>query len=959
MNKEQNERFSEGLRIHDRLLMAFSKYRIFIWVFVVLLALCLVLHSSFGLLWEHRLLPSEQIQKGIGYPGAHAYSIPLRTTWMSQNKRGTSVPAQVLENGVPLALTDSLHADIADKGAGRYSLWGGSLYFSTSDNSDPRKNGRKYEVYWPVPVHHIFVQMIYILAMFMTVFWLLKNIISGRKYAMGGWQIVLPSVRSLFWVSCVVVTLAFVLTRLPWLLDFPLPFISYDTHTYFDLTKQMFTGNWPYFLMRTPGYPIFLALALRTVPKLMFVVILQCALSLCSAFFLLYAIYKTCGRIVIFAAIAVVAHVSQQLLSAHDFQLLTESLFTSFFLFSLGFLFLGTRSPHMSTLLASSFLGGCAILVRPSGIFIFGYVMIACLYLLLARARLKYVLCLILPLPSILLLLMTYNYFTFGGFTMSQISGLTRWGISATFWETDESFPPEINESIKKLSAEISDEDRQIALQSWNVVNIQTVNQKWAAYVIYKCPYIPGEVYRSNPEYYTLVANKAIKAHPAGAIRFFLSTLLIFLNDPSSYRLNMYADIPWVMKQMYIEGTAKDPFIGREFSSFPSIRTLEIHTAPDGQHNIQINDSELRGKQLYFLLARFNQITFDTIFYKNIKFWTVIYFIIFAISFVRVLQTRFRHWGSFITFTTCASLLGAGMVIALTTTMVNRYPSPTRFIEVLSLALVPLLWRKEQEKVSNDVLVYPSGENGMIQNAFAIGDVVRNYCRWNLSVFPIEKKKRILDIGCGPCLYLDAILTYCPEVYLGTDYSQSFLDITRKRMEELPNCRTERLDIFDIDEYLLLLAGQKFDYILCFDVMEHLPDDTAAMKNIREVMSATSTSDLFIRVPALPLIFGKNDEAIGHYRRYTKKSLKLALATAGFEVRRIRYQNIAGVIPWFLIGRLFQRSLAVTPGEGRLFDFFVPALRWIETIVPPPFGLSVYCEATPKKHFSEEGVYLT
>jgi len=152
--------------------MVFSKYRIFIWVFVVLLALCLVLHSSFGLLWEHRPLPSEQIQKGIGYPGAHAYSIPLGTTWMSQNKGRTSASYQVLENGVPLALSNSLHAEIADKGAGRYSLWGGSLYFSSSDNSDPRTNGRKYEIYWPMPVTPIIIWMIYILAIFMTLYYI-------------------------------------------------------------------------------------------------------------------------------------------------------------------------------------------------------------------------------------------------------------------------------------------------------------------------------------------------------------------------------------------------------------------------------------------------------------------------------------------------------------------------------------------------------------------------------------------------------------------------------------------------------------------------------------------------------------------------------------------------------------------------------------------------------------------
>ena len=37
-----------------------------------------------------------------------------------------------------------LHDEIRAQGAGRYSLWGETLYFSASDNSDPRSNGRSY-----------------------------------------------------------------------------------------------------------------------------------------------------------------------------------------------------------------------------------------------------------------------------------------------------------------------------------------------------------------------------------------------------------------------------------------------------------------------------------------------------------------------------------------------------------------------------------------------------------------------------------------------------------------------------------------------------------------------------------------------------------------------------------------------------------------------------------------------
>jgi hypothetical protein len=54
----------------------------------------------------------------------------------------------LLENGTPLGPKSRLHVDIAAKGRGLYSHWSNGsytvLYFSTSDNSDPRENKRDY-----------------------------------------------------------------------------------------------------------------------------------------------------------------------------------------------------------------------------------------------------------------------------------------------------------------------------------------------------------------------------------------------------------------------------------------------------------------------------------------------------------------------------------------------------------------------------------------------------------------------------------------------------------------------------------------------------------------------------------------------------------------------------------------------------------------------------------------------
>jgi hypothetical protein len=53
-------------------------------------------------------------------------------------------PVLLYENDRLLGPAHSIHKDIAQIGLGRYSHWGKGMVFSTSDNSDPNTNGRKY-----------------------------------------------------------------------------------------------------------------------------------------------------------------------------------------------------------------------------------------------------------------------------------------------------------------------------------------------------------------------------------------------------------------------------------------------------------------------------------------------------------------------------------------------------------------------------------------------------------------------------------------------------------------------------------------------------------------------------------------------------------------------------------------------------------------------------------------------
>jgi hypothetical protein len=85
--------------------------------------------------------PFQKLASGFAYV-APAPSLNNRSDIPGDPKRST---AFVCENGTPLGPAHSSHSDIDTLGRGRFSHYSANGFiFSTSDNSDPNKNGRKY-----------------------------------------------------------------------------------------------------------------------------------------------------------------------------------------------------------------------------------------------------------------------------------------------------------------------------------------------------------------------------------------------------------------------------------------------------------------------------------------------------------------------------------------------------------------------------------------------------------------------------------------------------------------------------------------------------------------------------------------------------------------------------------------------------------------------------------------------
>lgn len=90
------------------------------------------------------VIPNDLIRRdeGLGWVVGLGDAFPSGDSETDQ-RRST---VELLEDGRPLGPSHALHSRIRAHGRGLYSHWDRWLYFSTADNSDPRRNGRRYSL---------------------------------------------------------------------------------------------------------------------------------------------------------------------------------------------------------------------------------------------------------------------------------------------------------------------------------------------------------------------------------------------------------------------------------------------------------------------------------------------------------------------------------------------------------------------------------------------------------------------------------------------------------------------------------------------------------------------------------------------------------------------------------------------------------------------------------------------
>jgi SAM-dependent methyltransferase len=143
-----------------------------------------------------------------------------------------------------------------------------------------------------------------------------------------------------------------------------------------------------------------------------------------------------------------------------------------------------------------------------------------------------------------------------------------------------------------------------------------------------------------------------------------------------------------------------------------------------------------------------------------------------------------------------------------------------------------------------------------------------------------------------------------------------------------------------------------FDVVCALDILEHLDDDGAALRELHRI--TRPGGHLVAFVPAFQVLWGYNDEYSHHRRRYREDELVARVREAGFTVARSGYFNMSLFLPT-LLARLMQRALPRltrgmehAPKRNRWNDLFAAIFALELPILKRrglPLGTSAFCLA--------------
>jgi SAM-dependent methyltransferase len=172
----------------------------------------------------------------------------------------------------------------------------------------------------------------------------------------------------------------------------------------------------------------------------------------------------------------------------------------------------------------------------------------------------------------------------------------------------------------------------------------------------------------------------------------------------------------------------------------------------------------------------------------------------------------------------------------------------------------------------------------------------------------LPAEPRILDAGCGSGRFMVELSKL--GMVTGVELSDTSVALARQRGLG---------DVVAGSVLEMPFADGSFDLAVSLDVIEHLEDDLAALRELRRTVAPGGA--LLVTVPAYQWLWSGHDEINHHHRRYTRRSLQQVAERAGWRQSRTTYFNSL-LLPVAILLRVLDRVSTKTTESS--LDLWVP-----------------------------------
>jgi glycosyltransferase involved in cell wall biosynthesis len=206
----------------------------------------------------------------------------------------------------------------------------------------------------------------------------------------------------------------------------------------------------------------------------------------------------------------------------------------------------------------------------------------------------------------------------------------------------------------------------------------------------------------------------------------------------------------------------------------------------------------------------------------------------------------------------------------------------------------------------------------------------QRFNRWMADTIRPYLGESVLEIGSG-IGNLSRQLVARRKRYIATDIDQEHLARLRSRMAHRPNVEVRKADLANPEDFAELRSS--VDTVVCLNVLEHVKDDRQGLKNLYDTLIPGGRA--IVLVPQGQWAYGRIDEMLGHWRRYSEPLLRERVLEAGFQIEDMLHFNRISLPGWYLNGKLLRRP-TISAWQLRMFDRFVWLWRVVDRFLPWP-----------------------